>query len=272
MNIKEILELLPEEERAKADKFIINLDLAIKNPINTKNVVDILASYGMTFKKFLDTRVFLIEASELIDKIEQYKGNGMIPLVKNDLAMLRYKVDVIIGRVLACKQVNKPYCDETEKLYPFITNDDEWARVEMGLGVEDFGLATMEDVFASEKIAKIYDCLSIENVSLDFDEYDRCSRVMAALNAMLSNVNQNENFNVPFDNRIEKNEALVKRLVSDKELKDEEIVIAALIYGNFIKKDKIDEYKSKASEALNGVVLSSFEEPFANLESSGMSR
>ena len=64
MNINEILEMFPEEEQAKLEKFYSNIVVAQGNLGNVSKVIEVLSQEKLAFKKLSDLRTLTIEARE----------------------------------------------------------------------------------------------------------------------------------------------------------------------------------------------------------------
>lgn len=277
MNINEILEMFPDEEKAKIDKFYSNIIVAQGNIGNVSKVIEVLSQEKLAFKKLCDLRTLTIEAGEIVDKIAKYKENNLFDIIKADISCLRYKAEIICDRVLECSSVGKSYKDTNGKLHNFIINDDEWERVALGLNLEEGTLehqATIDDIYSemSDK-EKIYRALNEENVVLNFEGLDRYSRLMGMFESVVSALKERSYFALTdIDLEIEKVEYVIKCLVSDNLLTDVDIISTALISCTFIPKYKIASMKETIEEVLVDAPVIPLAEPFANLESSGMSR
>ena len=207
----------------------------------------------------------------------KYKETNLFAIIKADISCLSYKAEIICNRVLDCTSVGKQYQDETGRLYNFITNDDEWERVAIGLNLEESyseEFATIDDIYseASDK-EKIYRALNDENIALDFEGLDRYSRLMGMFDMVVKSLNEKAYFDLrDIHLESEKIEYVIKSLVSDNLLSDVDIISTALIASRYIPKNKIIIMKELIKEVLGDAPVISAAEPFANLESSGMSR
>lgn len=273
MNINEILAMFPDEEKNKVNKFYSNIIVAQGNIGNVGKVIETLAKDGLTFKKIRDLRTLTIEVDELINKIDEYKANQLFDVVRNDVSILRFKVDIIINRILDCGKTGKSYRDEEGNLYSFITNSDEWDRVYEGLNHEALNVIneknelrtiTVDDVFEAEKLESIYKALEIEEAQLDLESFDRYSRLM-------NNLNDVTEYLQKFEFKIKSAEALelvVRNLTaykSDKFL-DQEIVLTAIISGMYVP----HLYAEEIIEVINETCSLSNQDNI--LESSGIRR
>lgn len=277
MNINEILGMFPDEEKAKIEKFYSNIVVAQGDLGNVSKVIEVLAQEKLTFTKVHDLRTLTIKVGEIVDKIAKYKENNLFDIIKADISCLRYKAEIICYRVLECASVGKSFQDDNGKLYNFITNDDEWERVALGLNLkeahsEDF--ATIDDIYSemSDK-EKIYELLNQENVVLNFEGLDRYSRLIGMFESVVSALKEKNYFDLRNINlEIEKIEYVIKSLVSDNLLTDVDIISTALISSRFIPKNQIASMKETIKGVLADAPVIPLAEPFANLESSGMSR
>lgn len=158
MTINDIKAMLPEAEAAKLPKFFITMDLMIENSENTQEILKEFIEEGYTINSVLDLRSFLV-FSETLKKtrLEKYKETPYYSLIQNNMRILSYKnPDIIIDRLNKCAAVGKGYIDNDGRICDFITDNELWQQVDLGLhSVNELPSTNFDDVFADEVNATV---------------------------------------------------------------------------------------------------------------------
>ena len=242
--IREISNLLPNEEKEKLPKFYSDVLVAEENIENTREVIEEFAKAGLTFSKAKDLRTLTIEQKALIATIEKYREKNKFNIILNDVSLLRFKAEIVLSRIEDCEKVGKGYLNEDGSLQNFILNDDQWEEVAKNLKIDEVienetpKYLTIDQAFDNKKAKLISEALSQEEVELDIEDFERYS--------MLARVHDNSFKAIDIilkDKDREFAEGIIMTLTAYKDpsgeiLEDEDLVYAAVIcLGNCTKED-----------------------------------
>ena len=174
MTINDIKAMLPEKELAKLPKFYSMVPIILENQENTEEIFKLFVEEGYTINSILDLRGFLLFADTLKKtRLEKYKATPYYSVIQNNTRILSYNnPDIIIDRLNKCALVGKRYLDENGLIYDFITDNELWKQVELGLNYEDSNdlqASNFEDIFSNEINAKVSAILNQDDAALNFD-------------------------------------------------------------------------------------------------------
>lgn len=156
MTINDIKAMLPEDECAKLPKFYSVVDVLIKNEENTQEILKTYVENDCKITTILDLRGFMHLSHVLKSRLDIYKATPYFQIVQNNTRVLSYNPEIIIGRLDKCAAVGKGYLDNDGRICDFITDNELWQQVDLGLhSANELPSTDFEDVFADEVNATV---------------------------------------------------------------------------------------------------------------------